>query len=207
MTTEPTISLSVFTARNSSRAVILRKGPSKLYRMILWDRDSDRFEDGQWLKARVYEERCDLSPDGAHFLYFALDGRWQREAEGSWTAISKPPYFTALALFPQGDTWGGGGYFLEDRKYVVNTGPDTADIIGKAGPLKRFIPGPDAKPWRQRSPDSLRQGKDWMVEGAQLFRLRDQKRILLRDFTDMAFEPIRAPYDDRPETLPWEPAL
>jgi len=38
----------------------------------------------------------------------------------SWTAISKPPYFTALALWPKGDSWNGGGWFLNDRKIRLN---------------------------------------------------------------------------------------
>ena len=109
MNTEPVIRLHLFFARNCDRAVILRQGPSKVFRMILWDRRNDVFEDGQWLKHKVYVERCDLSPDGKHFIYFALDGRWGTMAKGSYTAISKPPFFTALALFPEGDTWGGGG--------------------------------------------------------------------------------------------------
>ena len=38
---------------------------------IGWDLRSDTFTIGQWMKARVYAHRCDLSPDGRHFVYFA----------------------------------------------------------------------------------------------------------------------------------------
>jgi hypothetical protein len=31
-----------------------------------------------------------------------------------WTAISRPPYFTALALWPIGDSWDGGSYFVDN---------------------------------------------------------------------------------------------
>ena len=31
---------------------------------------------------------------------------------GTWTAISRPPWFTALAVWPKGDSWGGGGLFV-----------------------------------------------------------------------------------------------
>ncbi|MEL7116668.1 MAG: hypothetical protein AAGP08_13980, partial [Pseudomonadota bacterium] len=96
MSTPPQIKLFLVFARESERTVILRQGPSKTYRMILWDRKTDRFEDGQWLKSKVYPERCALSPDGQHFIYFALDGRWDERTGGSYTAISRPPYFTAL---------------------------------------------------------------------------------------------------------------
>lgn len=128
------IRLHLFFARDNDRAVILRQGPSRQFRMILWHRDSDRFEDGQWLKHKVYVERCDLSPDGRHFLYFALNGDWRGESKGAYTAISRPPWFSALALFPQGDTWGGGGRFLDSRHYVADGG---ADIIGRDDGLAR----------------------------------------------------------------------
>ena len=33
----------------------------------------------------------------------------------TWTAISKPPYFTALALWKELGTWGGGGRFIDNK--------------------------------------------------------------------------------------------
>ena len=48
-------------ARDVDRAVILRRGPSRLVRVILWHTDTDRFEGGQWLRGRIYGERCALS--------------------------------------------------------------------------------------------------------------------------------------------------
>ena len=77
--------------------------------MIKWRLTDDTFEEGQWFKGRIYERRCDLSPDGALLIYFAATYKKPLE---SWTAISRPPYFTALALWPKGDGWNGGGYFL-----------------------------------------------------------------------------------------------
>jgi hypothetical protein len=116
--------LSVIMARKAHKAVILRRGPSRWYRMSLWDTDTDKIEHGQWLRGRVYEERCDLSPDGSLFIYFAgQQHHWRRRNEGSksdsiptYTAISKPPYFTALALWEGLGTWFGGGIFLTDKK-------------------------------------------------------------------------------------------
>ena len=102
----PQTRLSVLLAQASDVAVILRRGPSKQVLMIRWARDTDRFYLGQWFKGRVYECRCDLSPDGEQLIYFAAN---QREPHFSWTAVSRPPYFTALAYWPKGDCWGGGG--------------------------------------------------------------------------------------------------
>ena len=93
---------------------------------IGWNRADDTFELGQWLKGRIYERRCDLSPDGRHLIYFAMNGRWMDETRGSWTAISKAPYLKALALWPKGDCWNGGGLFLSNRKYWLNGGHDGA---------------------------------------------------------------------------------
>jgi len=98
-------------------AVILRRGPTRWVELILWDTKKDLFQRGQWFHGRVYEERCDLSPDGTKFIYFAAKYGGKRDADmpGTWTAISKPPYFTALALWPGIGAWGGGGRFLDNQ--------------------------------------------------------------------------------------------
>ncbi|MGP1356543.1 hypothetical protein [Roseicyclus sp.] len=208
-TTPPTLRLHLFFATENDRAVILRQGPSRLFRMILWHRDTDRFEDGQWLKHKVYVERCDLSPDGRHFLFFALDGKWGGAAGGSYTAISRPPFFTARVLHPQGDTWGGGGVFLSNDTYAVD-GCGADDILrhrtglrrvprGAPSPLSLQIPAWTAlqKAKAQRVADH-----GYRTEGARLHRLADGG--LIRDFTDMSFEPILAPYADTPRAA-WHP--
>jgi hypothetical protein len=45
---------------------------------VLWDRQRDTLKLGQWMRGRIYERRCDLSPKGAHLLYFAMNGQPQR---------------------------------------------------------------------------------------------------------------------------------
>jgi hypothetical protein len=79
--------------------------------------DNDTFEIGQWLKGRIYERRCDLSPKGELLLYFAAN--W-KEPYQSWSAISRPPYLSALALWPKGDGWGGGGQFFQRNRVFLN---------------------------------------------------------------------------------------
>ncbi|HKA14699.1 MAG TPA: hypothetical protein VKH41_06755 [Myxococcota bacterium] len=114
--------LHVLLAREAATAVVIRRGPSRHVAVIGWDRATDTFEIGQWLCGRIYERRCDLSPDGVHLIYFAMNGRWRSRAKGSWTAISRAPYLEALTLLPKGDCWNGGGLFLSSRKYWVNGG-------------------------------------------------------------------------------------
>jgi hypothetical protein len=117
--------LWVLQAKSAPVAVILRRGPSRQVQMIRWDQQDDSFLCGQWFKGRVYERRCDLSPDGKYLLSFAAN---HKPPHGTWTAISRPPYFTALALWPKGDCWNGGGWFLSKHSFVLNHGADQAAL-------------------------------------------------------------------------------
>jgi hypothetical protein len=113
--------------------VIIRRGPSKSVCTMLWDRRNDTFKLGQWLRGRIYERRCDVSPDGKHFIYFAMNGKRGGPMKGSWTAISRTPYLKALALWPWGDCWNGGGLFLTDSRFWRNAGyhSDEPDTVGR----------------------------------------------------------------------------
>lgn len=112
----------VLLASEAPVGVVFRRGPSKQVCTLLWERETDQFTVGQWLKGRIYERRSDLSPDGKHLIYFAMNGKWKSEAKGSWTAISRTPYLKALAIFPKGDCWHGGGLFTGTSKYWLNDG-------------------------------------------------------------------------------------
>ena len=117
-------------AREAPLAVIFRRGPSKQCELIQWNTQTDEIRRGQWFRGRIYERRCDLSPDGELLIYFAMNGAWESETRGAWTAISKPPYFTALALWPKGDCWQGGGLFIDNKTVFLN------QFCGCAKPLK-----------------------------------------------------------------------
>ena len=114
--------IHVLLAGQAPLGLVIRRGPSKSVATLLWDRKHDEFRLGQWLRGRIYERRCDLSPDGKHFLYFAMNGRWDSEARGSWTAISRAPYLRAIAIFPKGDCWHGGGLWTGKSNYWLNDG-------------------------------------------------------------------------------------
>ncbi|MEX1365134.1 MAG: hypothetical protein AB1Z98_18540 [Nannocystaceae bacterium] len=121
MSIESATRLYAILARSSSTAVVFRRGPSKRVLLLTWDRINDRFEAGQWLSGRIYERRCDLSPSGRLLVYFAAKHRGQYP---TYTVVSRPPYLSALALFPKGDTWGGGGLFAGERHLWLNhSGP------------------------------------------------------------------------------------
>lgn len=116
-TTPSQVRLYAILARRSPVAVIFRRGPSKQVLLIRWDTSTDTVEYGQWFKGRIYERRCDLSPDGDLLIYFAAK---HKPPHNSWTAVSRPPYFTALAMWPKGDCYGGGGHFISQHRIALN---------------------------------------------------------------------------------------
>src|SRR3954469_17262682 len=100
--------LHVLLAADAPTAVVIRRGPSQSVCTVLWDRKTDEFTLGQWMRGRIYERRCDLSPDGRHLVYFAMNGRWDAETKGAWTGVSRAPYLKAITLLAKGDCWNGG---------------------------------------------------------------------------------------------------
>ena len=72
------------------------------------------------VEGTIYERRCNLSPDGKFLIYFAMNGRWQSEVQGSWTAISRAPYLKALAVFSQKVTVEIMAAFTGRKSYWLN---------------------------------------------------------------------------------------
>ena len=111
--------LQLLLASAAPVGLVLRRGPSRVVRVILWRRDRDEFEPGQWFRGRLFADRSDISPDGRHWIYFAMGGvRWAiAETRGTWIAIARVPLLSATALWGQGDTWAGGGFFTSNLSY------------------------------------------------------------------------------------------
>jgi hypothetical protein len=128
--------LTVLFASRAPTGVVLRRGPTQWWHVTLWDLRKDRFQSGQWFHGRIYPEKCDVSPDGKLFLYFGGKFRSRDVETGygiAYTAVSRPPYLTALALWPHDSTYGGGGLFVDDRTVVVY--PATHHRDHQPGPL------------------------------------------------------------------------
>ena len=104
-------------ARQAPTAVIFRRGPSAMVQLLKWNLTDDTFEHGQWLNGRIYERRADVSPSGKYVIYFAAKFKGPMT---SWTAISKPPYLTAVALWEGMGAWGGGGLFEDETHVQLN---------------------------------------------------------------------------------------
>jgi hypothetical protein len=111
---------------------VLRRGPSNWTHLGLWDLTSEQFQSGSWLRARVYQQRCDVSPDGRYLCYFALNGGAQWSAGGTYIAVSRLPWFTALAAWGTQGTHTLGAHFVEDRTSWTLPEPDEGDD----GPLR-----------------------------------------------------------------------
>jgi len=117
---KPLCRLFIIVARDAPVALILRRGPSKWYHLLRWRMDNDAFEAGAWFDGRIYEERCDLSPDGNLVVCFCHGGAYRPGYTDSWTAVSRAPWLHALALWPWGTTYGGGGRFLANRRLILH---------------------------------------------------------------------------------------
>jgi hypothetical protein len=126
--------LNVYLASEAPVAAILRRGPTDWVRLSLWHTDGDVIEHGQWFAGRVYERRCDLSPDGRLFAYFARKESARTMADigvDSWIAVSRPPWLTALALWTIGSTWCTGAYFYDARTLFaahIESPPDRGSL-------------------------------------------------------------------------------
>ncbi|NOD48044.1 MULTISPECIES: hypothetical protein [unclassified Ruegeria] len=114
--------LHVLTALGSDQAIVLRRGPTDQVAVLMWDRSVGTVRLGQWLGARIHEHRCDLSPSGRHLVYFACKGG------RCWTAVSKAPWLTAIAYWPQSDSWFGGGAFTADGRLWLNGATPPEDL-------------------------------------------------------------------------------
>ena len=114
--------------------------------LLTWDLKTDTVTPGQWLKGRTYPRRADLTPDGRHLIYFAMNGYWEGPMAGSWTAISRPPYWTALHIYPWGHCWDGGGLFLDNRRYWLNGTGTGSRALMTCGLATVDTPPPDLMP-------------------------------------------------------------
>jgi hypothetical protein len=189
--------LHVLLAREAKVGLVIRRGPSKSVCTVLWNRERDTFKLGQWMRGRIYERRCDLSPNGTRFIYFAMNGRWQSETKGSWTAISRVPYLKAMSLFANGSCWHGGGLFLSDKEFWLNDGYEHT-ALRTAKEVRRdedyepsgYFGGECPTVYYNRLQRDGWVMRDEEYQGATLFEKRLPKSWLLRK---LAFAEIGAP--------------
>jgi hypothetical protein len=195
--------LFVIMARTARLAVVLRRGPSEWCHLIQWDTHRDVFTPGAWFHGRIYEDKCDLSPDGKLFVYAAFKGgKLGTGYTQSWTAISRPPWLHALALWPFGTTYGGGGRFVDDRRVILRGASELHPDHPPGGlPSKKLaIVGGDA-PYHASTCEV--DGSDWSgrdhdnhlvhATAGQLLRRTGNADKMLIDLRDMSPAPAEPP--------------
>jgi hypothetical protein len=123
-------------AAEANVAIVFRRGPSKLTQLLVWDLNTDEVTPGQWIKGHAYTRRADVSPDGRYLVcaftnYSASRKRHTKLSKDDewltcgWTAVSRPPYFTAIGLWFTGGAWNGGGIWEDNRSLLLNNEPHT----------------------------------------------------------------------------------
>lgn len=152
--------LFVYLARDAPVGVVLRRGPSDWVRLSRWHTADDSFAHGQWMRARVYERRSDLSPDGELFVAFVRGVPAAPPGHDTWIAISRPPWFTALALWFVGGTYCSGGFFPRTDQLWLGFDPASPDRGGlpswlsattsKESYVDRTPDWPDRTVWNNR---------------------------------------------------------
>jgi hypothetical protein len=194
------VRLYLFHAAEVPKTVILRRGPRRLHRLILWHRNEDRFEDGQWIKADVAPDRCALSPDARHFIAPVLVGGHAARPIRLYTTLSHPPYFTSLSLFLANAVWDGGGAFHGNQHYEVFTLKPSEDIYANDTGLTRVFRTRTGYVLRDHTPMTPPPAPpapvlpEIVAEGGLLLRVTPAGPQLIRDFSEMEFMPIIAPY-------------
>jgi len=113
----PRLRLQGYVAAAAPCAVLLRRAGPNLWSMIRWDLATDCFEEGEWLQAKIHVERCDISPDGAFFVW-CMSRHWAWSTHSGrtvCTAVSRPPFFAPLAIvWHSSGSREGGGEFLPE---------------------------------------------------------------------------------------------
>lgn len=150
-------------AANGPNAVIMREGPRKQTRMLLWRTNDDHLTVGQWIASSV--PHFTINSDASLVLAFVQGFR----NGGPWVAVSRPPWFTALGVWWIGDSWGGyGSHFVTDRRIYIAAGLTKVEFKGTLGDDMGWTADP-----RFRIPESAlasRRLPNWELEsiaGAQ----------------------------------------
>src|SRR3989449_10016529 len=81
-----------------------------------------------WIRANLYPQRCDLSPNGRWFCYFTLKSSAKWKAGRTYVAMSRLPWLTALAAWGTCGTWTRGLHFVENRRVWDVGAPDAGDV-------------------------------------------------------------------------------
>jgi hypothetical protein len=189
--------LHVYLAQNALLGVILRRGPAAWTRLSVWHTDSDTFDHGQWIRGRVYERRSDLSADGALFIAFIRSNAARLrpgQYADTWIAISRPPYFTALALWWVGGTYCAGGLFPNRRSVWLgwNSDPDQGRLPPWLSRASTIAHVDHTNNWTDRTvfhTRLLRHGWQPLTGAREIWEHRHPDQPISLVFTELGWDP------------------
>ncbi len=115
-----------YIARDAYSALFLYRKSNKVTYLVSlnYKNKTERFIAGSRFYGQFYPNRSGLSPDGKEFIYFAMGNSQQSFGKKyyTWTAISNPPLLKANLFIPHESTYGGGGYFIDEKNiYIADT--------------------------------------------------------------------------------------
>jgi hypothetical protein len=134
-------------------------------------------------------------------LTFIFQGsRYGTQFTDSWTAISRVPWLQALVVWPQGQTYGGGGRFIDDSAIALR-GVQSAPLADFPARGIRVESNDWDTPLHHSTddvPDADWCGRDHgdrvvFSNGGRLFRRFKGKDTLIADFTELTPSPQAAP--------------
>ncbi|GAA0442810.1 hypothetical protein Acor_82150 [Acrocarpospora corrugata] len=114
----PPCRLYVLVAMDAPVALIIRRGPADWWHLLRWDLERRVVEPGAWFGGMLYPRRCDISPDGRYFGYFAL--RNGRAPWDAFFAVSRTPWLSALAAWQTYGTYTIGCRFTRDGSLTIS---------------------------------------------------------------------------------------
>jgi len=164
-----TARIHLLCARSRPVVLVLRRKPTRVFHLVRWDTRHDTLEPGSWFFGRLYEKRCDVSPDGEWLVYFAASQT--RSGTRSWTGLAHVPWLKAVAFHAGSGTWLGGGFWRNERTLCLTAYPgwDTPELKaeGRPGRLPFAVERHD---WQRDAGDlevlTNRFDRDWVADEA-----------------------------------------
>ena len=187
-------------ARDQNIGVVIARGPSRWTHILKWDLRTDQFESGAWFAGRIDPTKCDLSPDGTLFLYQAYKHRLVNSTyTDCWTGLSRMPWLAALALWPFGTTYGGGGRFLNNRDIIIRGKAEPHDdhrpegLHVQYGSCPVHVANNYSTYGLDRWESEDRYGQALIAERGKIFRKRGPSMKVILDLNGSKPNPRRAP--------------
>lgn len=159
-----TARIHLLSAQARPVVIVIRRKPTRVFHVLRWNTRNDTIEAGSWFFGRLYEKRCDVSPDGEWMIYFAA-------APGSaktWTGLARPPWLKTVAFCEGIGTWLGGGFWRDPATLCVTAYPGWATPELKGEKMPRLPFAVERHDWRRDAGDlevlTHRFDRDWQVD-------------------------------------------